>query len=77
MVRVCITDMGKGADEKGIEQLFKPFFTTKPKGTGLGLAICRRLIEQHRGSIAAANNPAGGMTFTIELPVEQNGALPA
>jgi len=73
MVRVCITDTGKGADEKVIEQLFKPFFTTKPKGTGLGLAICRRLIEQHRGSIAAVNNPEGGMIFTIELPVEQNG----
>ncbi|MBI5556438.1 MAG: HAMP domain-containing protein [Deltaproteobacteria bacterium] len=71
-VRISIADNGKGIESKALEEIFNPFFTTKPQGTGLGLAITKRLIEQHNGgSIAVANNPDGkGVTFTITLPVE-------
>lgn len=70
-VQIAIADNGKGIDQKSLEDIFKPFFTTKPQGTGLGLAITKRLIEQHNGgSIAVANNPDGkGVTFTITLPI--------
>ncbi|MGB3399462.1 MAG: ATP-binding protein [Candidatus Deferrimicrobiaceae bacterium] len=67
-IRVEIADTGKGIGEGNTEKIFEPFFTTKPKGTGLGLAISKQLVEQHGGSIAAANNPSGGATFEILLP---------
>ena len=70
-VQIEISDTGKGIDEKVIAKIFQPFFTTKPKGTGLGLAITKRLIEQHGGDISAENNPGGGATFKIRLPVKK------
>lgn len=71
-VQISIIDNGKGIDSTSLEEIFKPFFTTKHQGTGLGLAITKRLIEQHNGGdIAVANNPDGkGVTFTITLPAE-------
>jgi len=70
-IRIVVTDNGKGIAEADLEKIFLPFFTTKPKGTGLGLSICKRLVEQHNGTIRVARNPDGGLTFTIRLPVEQ------
>ena len=71
-IRIVVSDTGKGVDEAEIQKLFQPFFTTKPKGTGLGLSICKRLVEQHNGSIEAVRNPDRGLTFSIELPIEQD-----
>jgi len=67
-IRVEMADSGKGFGEGPAAKIFEPFFTTKPKGTGLGLAISKQLVEQHGGSITAANNPGGGATFEILLP---------
>jgi len=72
-IRIEISDTGSGIREDLIDKVFQPFFTTKPKGTGLGLAISRQLIEQHGGTIAAANRPGGGVLFTILLPVKGEG----
>ena len=74
-IRIVVSDTGKGIDEEEIGKIFQPFFTTKPKGTGLGLSICKRLIEQQNGTIHVARNPEGGLTFTIELPVEQQSGV--
>ena len=49
--------------------IFDPYFTTKRNGMGLGLAISHNLIEAHRGDIRAENNPSGGATFRITLPI--------
>jgi two-component system sensor histidine kinase AtoS len=67
-----VSDTGKGIDGPDLDKIFLPFFTTKAKGTGLGLSICKRLIEQHNGTIRASRNSDRGLAFTIELPVEQN-----
>jgi two-component system sensor histidine kinase AtoS len=69
-LHIMISDSGKGIDEKAMARIFQPFFTTKAKGTGLGLAITKRLIEQHEGNISVRNNPGGGTTFRILLPVK-------
>jgi two-component system sensor histidine kinase AtoS len=69
-LQIMISDSGKGIDDKAMARIFQPFFTTKAKGTGLGLAITKRLIEQHDGSISVRNNPDGGATFRIVLPVK-------
>ena len=69
-VQISISDNGKGIDPKSLDEVFKPFFTTKSQGTGLGLAICKRLVEQHNGSITVANNPEEeGVTFSLTFPV--------
>ena len=71
-VQVRISDTGTGIDPEVLKMVFNPFFTTKSKGNGLGLAICRRLVEQHNGSIEVFNNTGrGGVTFVITLPEKQ------
>ena len=70
-VEISIADNGKGIEFESLEDIFKPFFTTKSQGTGLGLAITKRLVEQHHGgTITVANNPGGeGAIFTLTFPV--------
>lgn len=74
-VQIVISDTGKGMDSETLSKIFVPFFTTKPKGTGLGLSICKRLIEQHDGTIEATSNPDGGISFTMRLPVRDQQSL--
>lgn len=64
-LRIAIKDTGKGITEEVMPKIFEPLFTTKVSGTGLGLAICKKIVEDHKGSISVANNPT---TFTIKIP---------
>ena len=65
---ISISDTGVGLPTENTEQIFNPFFTTKPQGTGLGLAITRSIVEAHGGRIWAAANSARGATFHFTLP---------
>jgi signal transduction histidine kinase len=69
LVVISIADHGEGIDEKNIEMVFKPFFTTKGTGTGLGLAIAQRAIAGHGGVIRVDNRRGEGVTFSICLPI--------
>jgi signal transduction histidine kinase len=73
-VEISFADNGKGIENKLLEDIFKPFFTTKSKGTGLGLAISKRLVEQHHGgTIIVTNNPEGeGVIFTLSFPIDKD-----
>lgn len=73
-LQVAVSDTGEGVDPGMVDRMFQPFYTTKAKGTGLGLSITKRLVEQHGGSIHAANNLDRGVTFLVTLPVKQGGA---
>jgi len=68
-VLVEVQDSGTGITAERLESIFEPFTTSKPEGLGMGLSICRSIIERHGGTIAAANNPDRGATFSITLPV--------
>jgi C4-dicarboxylate-specific signal transduction histidine kinase len=68
-VETGVTDSGPGVPEEMHAQLFRPFFTTKPKGTGLGLASSRSIIESHDGTIGFNNVAAGGSRFWFRLPI--------
>ena len=70
---VLIRDRGKGVDEKNIELIFDPFFTSKSTGTGIGLAICKRFTEAAGGAISVKNRKGGGLAVTLEFPL-YNGA---
>jgi signal transduction histidine kinase len=66
--RLSVRDTGPGISPELAGRLFTPFATTKPTGTGLGLSLSRRIVEEHGGTLAAANRPEGGACFTITLP---------
>ena len=68
-VETGITDSGPGVPAELQQQLFRPFFTTKPQGTGLGLASSRAIVETHDGTMGFANLPAGGSRFWFRLPL--------
>ena len=70
------TDSGPGV--KDASRVFDPFYTTKPvgKGTGLGLSICYGIVTEHGGTILVKNQPTGGATFRVALPL-QKGAKSA
>jgi signal transduction histidine kinase len=57
-IEVC--DNGPGIPEQNREDVFMPFFTTKPSGNGVGLSFVRQVIVAHGGSIAVADRPGGG-----------------
>ncbi len=70
VVTIEIRDTGPGIPPENLERVFQPFFTTKHKGTGLGLAICKRIVEQHRGTIEIASLPGKGTTVIVTLPTK-------
>ena len=70
MMLIRVSDNGSGIPESSIDQVFDPFFTTRANGTGLGLAVLASVVQQHGGTVHAANRENRGAQFTILLPVE-------
>jgi signal transduction histidine kinase len=66
-----VQDNGPGIAPEVAGRLFQAFVTYgKERGTGLGLSICKKIIEDHGGSISARNAPVGhGAIFSFVLPV--------
>src|SRR6516225_3478591 len=75
MVRLTITDTGRGIASDDRERLFTPYFSTRKNGTGLGLAISSRIVADHGGYIGAEPNSPKGTRFVVELPVCQESSL--
>jgi PAS domain S-box-containing protein len=74
-VRVSVADCGVGLAPDKLEQVFMPFYTTKPHGLGLGLSVCRTIITAHGGNLWAANGEACGAVFYFTIPsLEEAGA---
>jgi C4-dicarboxylate-specific signal transduction histidine kinase len=65
-----ISDSGPGVPAQIKDQLFRPFFTTKPHGTGLGLAAGRAILQAHQGSLGYENLAAGGCRFWFRIPLD-------
>ena len=74
MIVLEVIDEGPGVPESELQNIFRPFYRVERArdqqsgGAGLGLAIASRVIQLHRGTIAAGNRPTGGLAVTIQLP---------
>jgi PAS/PAC sensor signal transduction histidine kinase len=66
---LSVEDNGGGIDKNVIDEIFKPYFTTKEdsKGTGLGLYMSKQIIDQFNAEITAGNSD-NGACFLIKLP---------
>jgi PAS domain S-box-containing protein len=70
-VRIEFSDTGVGIPNEHLGKVFDPFFTIKEegKGTGLGLAVCRRVAQEHDGTIELLSEAGKGTTVRLVLPV--------
>ena len=73
----AVRDSGLGILEEDAASIFEPFFSKRRGGTGLGLAIAKKIMEEHGGTLIAANNPNGGACMIARFPIpaqrEMNG----
>ncbi len=68
---LSVSDQGPGIAPEVAGNVFDPFFTTKPEGegSGLGLSISLGIVQHHNGTLELKNNPDGGATATMTLPL--------
>lgn len=69
---LIVEDSGVGIDEKSVERIFEPFYTSKgyDTGTGIGLTITRQLVEdEFRGTIHVDETCSTGARFILKLPI--------
>jgi two-component system, NtrC family, nitrogen regulation sensor histidine kinase NtrY len=67
-VQIEVADTGLGLTPEQCEQIFTPYYTSKPNGTGLGLAIVQSVVSDHAGRISVRSEPGRGTSLVIELP---------
>ena len=75
-VLATVRDTGPGVTSPDMDQIFQPFYTTKPEGIGIGLAISRSIVEAHGGSIWAEAVSGEGASFSFTLPAHEASAEP-
>jgi signal transduction histidine kinase len=70
-IKISIMDTGCGMNEDTLNQIFDPFFSTRPKGvgTGLGLSTTQKIIKNHGGEMTAFSQLGKGSTFHVFLPI--------
>ena len=80
-VHIVVLDNGPGIPIQQIDEIFKPFVSTKgARGTGLGLPVSRKILREHGGDIVVQSQVHIGSKFTLKLPVkgpivDQNATL--
>ncbi|MDE6423555.1 MAG: ATP-binding protein, partial [Muribaculaceae bacterium] len=64
---LTVSDNGEGIPEKVMDNLFQPFYTTKPGGSGVGLSICRQIVRRHGGELTIRSRVGKGTDAVITL----------
>lgn len=68
-VALSVSDCGYGIPEEDVENVFKPFFSTKERGFGMGLPLVKQIVAEHLGTLIIESKPGSGSTFKMEFPV--------
>lgn len=68
LIKIVVSDSGKGIPPHILPKIFDPFFTTKPRGIGLGLSITYQIVKKHGGTIKVDSEWEKGTSFTVTLP---------
>ena len=76
---IRVSDHGPGVPPDQRERIFEPFYrlpgaSERDGGVGLGLALVKSIAERHAGKVRCEDNPSGGASFVVELPIQLNGA---
>ena len=76
-VTISVTDNGCGIASDELPYIFNRFYQAKNagRGTGIGLAIVKAFTELHHGEVSATSKLGKGSTFTINIPVKQEGEI--
>ncbi|SQB29104.1 signal transduction histidine-protein kinase BaeS [Citrobacter koseri] len=78
MLLLTFADSAPGVRDEQLQKLFERFYRTEGSrnrasgGSGLGLAICDNIVQAHNGRIRASHSPFGGLSITVELPLERD-----
>jgi signal transduction histidine kinase len=64
-----VQDTGSGIAPDALAKVFEPFFSTRESGLGLGLSLCETLAVGMGARLSAANRPAHGAEFTLQVPL--------
>jgi two-component system sensor kinase FixL len=67
-VQISVADTGTGIQSGVEEQIFQPYYTTKPNGMGLGLSLSRTILLAHGGRLWSENGAFGGAIFYLTVP---------
>jgi two-component system, OmpR family, sensor histidine kinase VicK len=79
-VSLAVRDTGPGIPRGDLQRIFEDFYraedemTRTTTGTGIGLALVQRFSKAMGGAVRASNNPGGGCTITLTLPVKNDAA---
>jgi signal transduction histidine kinase len=69
--KIIVVDNGPGIPEEAIEDVFKPFVSTKGnRGTGLGLPVSRKILREHGGDIIVQSVVEKGSKFSLRIPMK-------
>jgi hypothetical protein len=71
---VAVRDSGPGVEPERLDQIFKPFYTTRNSGLGMGLSICRSIIDAHGGRLWTEANQPRGAVFQFTMPAAQESS---
>jgi two-component system sensor histidine kinase FlrB len=69
IVEIDFQDQGRGIAPEFLDRIYDPGFTTVSGSPGLGLSVCKKVVEQHGGTISVSSKPSQGTTFSLFLPV--------
>lgn len=63
-----IRDNGNGMSKEAIDNVFMPFFSTKPSGSGIGMPLSRQIVTLHKGELSIKSFPGKGTSVSLILP---------